>query len=170
MLFFHIFFHFAPLASTPDSNNWQWHNEMFWNNSIDCNQIFSESCTYLPPANSLTIVITHYFLIFQRITWRKYTCPNQIGNQAGEVIAVGPVVSNSALYGVNSFGRNEEYVSELLLKQPLTPNTDGVYVCEGSFITDSYPQDSSYTTIRDVIIIGGKGMYQNCFAQFAKTK
>lgn len=85
------------------------------------------------------------------------------------MIAVGPVVSNTHLYGVNSFGRNEEYVSELLLKQPLTPHTDGVYVCEGTFISDSYPQDSQLTTVKDIIIIGGKGMYQNCFAQLAKS-
>lgn len=77
------------------------------------------------------------------------------------------MVSNPHLYGVNSFGRNEEYVSELLLKQPLIPASDGAYVCEGVFMSDKYPHEG-LTTIRDIIIIGGKGMYQNCFNQVSK--
>jgi len=77
------------------------------------------------------------------------------------------MVSNPALYGVNSFGRNEEYVSELLLKQPLTPQSDGAYVCEGIFINDKYPFEAS-SVVRDIIIIGSKGMYQNCFGTISK--
>lgn len=77
------------------------------------------------------------------------------------------MVSNPHLYGVNSFGRNEEFVTELLLKQPLTPHTDGAYVCEGTFITDTYPHDG-IVTVRDVIVLGGKTMFENCFPHLAK--
>lgn len=89
-------------------------------------------------------------------------CPSHVTSQNGETVAVGPTVPNPNLYGVNSFARNEEFVSELLLKQPLTSQSDGVYVCEGVFISDKYPYEPT-STIKDIIIIGGKNLYQNCF-------
>ncbi|XP_065203514.1 uncharacterized protein LOC135833678 [Planococcus citri] len=99
---------------------------------------------------------------YEKITWKKYTCPSQVSSQNGEIVAVGPIVPNPQLYGINSFARNEEFVSELLIKQPLTPQTDGAYVCEGVFLSSRYPFEP-VSTIRDIIIIGGKSMYQNCF-------
>lgn len=91
-------------------------------------------------------------------------CPNQIGEQPGDIVAINYVVSNSNLYGINNFARNEEYISELLLKQPLVANSDGAFVCEGTFLSNKYPYEDT-VTIKDIIIIGGKGMYQNCFQQ-----
>lgn len=79
------------------------------------------------------------------------------------------MVQNPNVYGINSFGRNEEFVSELLIKQPMTAQADGAYVCEGVFMSTKYPYEP-VSVIRDIIIIGGLNMYQNCFSSRISIK
>lgn len=108
------------------------------------------------------LVLYELLILLQKVTWTRYNCPNDVDIQAaGESVAVGQMVTNPDLYAINQYGRNEKYISELLIKQPLTSLTDGVYVCETT-IASEMPTQSSIV-VKDVLIVGGKSMYELCF-------
>ncbi|XP_046659019.1 uncharacterized protein LOC124353190 [Homalodisca vitripennis] len=86
----------------------------------------------------------------------------------GTHVADGSNVPQDELYDVHIRGHDGTIISELLIKRPLDPDSEGIYQCEawphihnGGYPFGPYPP---YTPPRsDVFIIGSNSLLENCY-------
>jgi len=103
---------------------------------------------------------------FEHIIWTRYQCPQQfLFGGEGEHVADGSSVYQPTLYDVHIRGHDGTIVSELLIKNPLAQNSEGIYQCEvwphihgtGHSYSHYHPPKS------DVFIIGGNSLLEDCY-------
>lgn len=111
-------------------------------------------------------ILKHDFKIFlhrQGVTWVKYDCPSQVNkNEAGHLVATDALVTDPSSYAVHFMRRSGQTISELVLKHPLLPPNDGVYVCESLIANEDHTHYPFYK-MKDIFFIGGSNFIEKCY-------
>ncbi|XP_054261152.1 uncharacterized protein LOC128985568 [Macrosteles quadrilineatus] len=108
---------------------------------------------------------------FEHIVWTKHQCPQQLLFGAeGVHIADGSTVHQEDLYDVHIRAHDGTVISELLIKHPITDNSDGIYQCEvwphihsGGGYYPFNPYQNYNPPKSEVFIIGGNSLLEECY-------